>query len=192
MKSFSLKLLLSILLFFNSRGQDSIFIIDAIPLQVKLIQVTAEEVKYKLFDFQEGPVYTVRKSSLSRIRYENGETELFPLTDTLAKSLELFNFDMTMRGQQDALQHYKGKHSGSIWVGAGTVVFSPILGWIPALMVSLFPPREKNLNILDPELLKNEEYYRSYLDKAHQIKKEKVWRSYTNVTMFILLLSLPN
>lgn len=177
------------LLFTNLKAQDTISIKGHGILQVKLLEVGPDEVKYKLYDFQDGPIYTVDKTLLNSIFYENGEKLVFSYSDTIPDASLQIKYDMTLRGQQDAQLHYKGRHSGSVWVGTGTVLFSPILGWIPALMVGLFPPKDKNLGHIDPELRKNEEYYRSYLDKAHKIKKEKIWRSYTNVTMFMLFLA---
>jgi hypothetical protein len=171
-------------------AQDTISVIGTGTLQVKVLEVTSDLVKYKLYDFQDGPIYTVIKSAVEYIHYESGNQEVFTITDTISGKQNVSGITWAERGRQDALLFYSGKHSGAMWVGGCTVLLTPVFGWIPALAVASFPPSEKNLNILDYNLRRNETYYRAYLDEAHKIKRNKVWSTYGNVTMFIILLGL--
>ncbi len=44
---------------------------------VKVLEVTPTEVKYKKFNNQEGPTFTERRSNLISVKYENGEVQKF-------------------------------------------------------------------------------------------------------------------
>lgn len=46
-------------------------------IKAKVLEITPNEVKYRLFDEPDGVTYTVRKSELLMIRYESGRNELF-------------------------------------------------------------------------------------------------------------------
>ena len=55
---------------------------------------------------------------------------------------------------------------------------SPVLALIPTIIFSSPAPEDENLNYKNPELMKNDEYNKAYSDKAHSIKKRKVWTNY--------------
>lgn len=46
-------------------------------IRAKVLEVTSNEVKYKLFDEPEGATYTARTSEILMIRYESGRNEVF-------------------------------------------------------------------------------------------------------------------
>ena len=58
-------------------AQDILFLKDGRWIEAKVLEIQPEVVKYKLFDFQEGPLYTVYKSEVRKIQYENGRVEWF-------------------------------------------------------------------------------------------------------------------
>jgi hypothetical protein len=71
---------LALLLFTGSvklNAQDVIAKIDGSEIRAKVIEIGATEIKYKLFDEQDGPAYTVLKSDIFRIKYASGRTEVF-------------------------------------------------------------------------------------------------------------------
>ncbi|MCO6480429.1 MAG: hypothetical protein J5I94_27555, partial [Phaeodactylibacter sp.] len=45
-------------------AQDILFLKDGRWIEAKVLEVQPEVVKYKLFDFQDGPLYTVYKSEV--------------------------------------------------------------------------------------------------------------------------------
>ena len=47
---------------------------DSIP--AKVLEITSSEIKYKKVDNPNGPTYSVLKSDIFYIRYENGSTEI--------------------------------------------------------------------------------------------------------------------
>jgi len=58
-------------------AQDIIVLNDKTSIKAKVIEITGSEVKYKKFDNQAGPVYSVSQSEIANIVYENGDVEIF-------------------------------------------------------------------------------------------------------------------
>lgn len=56
---------------------DNILFNDGKELQVKLIEIGTDEIKYKRCDTPDGPLYTVKKSEVFMVRYANGSKEVF-------------------------------------------------------------------------------------------------------------------
>lgn len=65
-------------------AQDVITTREGKDIQAKIIEVTSDEIKYKKWNNQEGPMFTMRKSEVLIVRYQNGENEVF--TDEPQKS----------------------------------------------------------------------------------------------------------
>lgn len=58
-------------------AQDIIVMKDGSIVQSKVTDITSTEVKYKKFSNPDGPLYTINKSTILAINYENGEKETF-------------------------------------------------------------------------------------------------------------------
>ena len=75
------RLLIAFAIIFGScitvSAQDVITKKDGTDIQAKILEVTTTEVKYKKFSNLEGPVFTLLKSDILIVRYENGENEVF-------------------------------------------------------------------------------------------------------------------
>ena len=61
----------------SSNAQDLITTRDGTDIKAKILEVTPTEVKYKKFSNLDGPVFTISKSDILIVRYENGENEVF-------------------------------------------------------------------------------------------------------------------
>ncbi len=70
-------LLLALLACINTNAQDVIVKKDGSTILSKVLEVNPEDVKYKKFSNKTGPTYTIRKSEILSINYENGEKDLF-------------------------------------------------------------------------------------------------------------------
>ena len=146
-------------------------------IQAKVVELTTNEIKYKRFDNLNGPIFTVPKSDVLMIRYENGSKDVFA-DSKYASTSNMANEDMAMRGKNDALKNYTGKNSGAGWTAAASVVLGPLLGLIPAGICASTKPAEQNLNYKEAELMKDYSYSQAYTEQAHKIKKKKVWTNY--------------
>jgi hypothetical protein len=68
------------LLFFTvttGYAQDQLFKKDNSKTDVKILEITPTEIKYKLFTYQDGPTITILKSEVALIIYQNGAHEAF-------------------------------------------------------------------------------------------------------------------
>jgi hypothetical protein len=61
----------------NVQAQDTIFMRSGEKIIAKILELNTREVKYKKFDFQDGPQYVVAKLEVLKIVYLNGMTENF-------------------------------------------------------------------------------------------------------------------
>lgn len=58
-------------------AQDTIVKLNGDRIVAKIIDVSATAIKYKKFDFQEGPTYVENKTNIQLIKYANGAEEKF-------------------------------------------------------------------------------------------------------------------
>ena len=171
----------------NGYAQDILTKKDGTDIQAKVIEIGITEIKYKKFDNQNGPVFSLLKADLLMIRYENGTKDIFNQTNT-SSNTQINNSpvnssvengeDMCTKGEFDANLNYTAKNSGAGWSTATTIIFSPIIGIIPTLICSTVSPIERNLKYHDQYLMKNSDYSRCYKQQALKTKKRKLWYSY--------------
>jgi hypothetical protein len=57
-------------------SQDIIIKKSGEEVKVKILEIGVSEIKYKRFDFQDGPVYSINKGEVVLVRYENGVNEV--------------------------------------------------------------------------------------------------------------------
>ena len=161
-------------------------------IQAKVLEVGQTEVKYKKSDNLTGPTFSISKSDVIMIRYENGTKDVFVEENKKAATLPAFSVENYLRqGQMDAKRYYKGYKPAA----TGTLVSSlliPIVGLVPAIICSTNEPEEINLNYPNPELMKNPEYSTGYTQQAHKIKSRKVWTNWgiglgVNVAALLIL-----
>ncbi len=82
MKRFIL-ILIGIVFFSTLQAQDVIFKKNGDEISAKIEEVGITEVKYKKFDNQDGPWYTIQKSEVFMIKYANGTKEVFSADATV-------------------------------------------------------------------------------------------------------------
>jgi hypothetical protein len=59
-----------------SYAQDQLFKKDNTKLEVKILEISQNEIKYKLFTYQDGPTIIISKSDVALIIYQNGVHEV--------------------------------------------------------------------------------------------------------------------
>ncbi|TVR75927.1 MAG: hypothetical protein EA412_14645 [Chitinophagaceae bacterium] len=75
-------------------AQDIITLKNGEDLKVKVQEIGLEEVRYKNFDNLTGPVYTLRKSDIFMITYENGSRDVFGSSAEQKETTEESSRDM--------------------------------------------------------------------------------------------------
>ncbi|MES2514545.1 MAG: hypothetical protein V4580_10395 [Bacteroidota bacterium] len=61
-------------------AQDQLFKKDNSKVDVKILEITPTEIKYKLFTYQDGPTITISKKEIALIIYQNGVHEVITTT----------------------------------------------------------------------------------------------------------------
>lgn len=61
----------------NIYGQDQLFKKDNSKINVKVLEISETEIKYKQFNYLDGPTYIVAKKDVAMIIYQNGSHEVF-------------------------------------------------------------------------------------------------------------------
>src|SRR5688572_21845391 len=67
-------------------AQDTLVKRTGEEIQVKILEITPEQVKYIRFDNQAGPLISVKKQDVSEIKYENGQVEKFEIAPKVVKT----------------------------------------------------------------------------------------------------------
>lgn len=177
-KKLPLFLLLTALATNLTLAQDLITKKSGEDVKAKVIEVTTTEIKYKKAENVNGPLFTILKSDVLLLRYENGTKDVFNDVVVSDKEKNQNIEEITLKAKADAKSYYKGNNSGAAWTAVTSVVTSPILGLIPAALCSSAEPEDNNLNYPNAELMKNTQYNNVYKEEAHKIKKRKVWKSF--------------
>ena len=103
-------------------------------IQAKIIEIGANEIKYKKWTNQEGPTYTLTKTEIFMVKYQNGEKEVFNQTNNQSTQINpqktgILDFDsksrskLSLNGQR--LSEYEaidilGRHYYEDWVSGYT------------------------------------------------------------------------
>ncbi|MDA1112343.1 MAG: hypothetical protein O3A86_07475 [Bacteroidetes bacterium] len=72
-------------------GQDLITTTEGQTIKAKVLEIGLDEIKYKKYENLEGPTYTMVKSKVLVIYYENGTTELFGNKSNIVEQEEIAN-----------------------------------------------------------------------------------------------------
>jgi hypothetical protein len=73
-------LLIIIVMVCGVKAQDIMITKDGQKITAKVEEIGVDLIKYKTFDNQTGPSYSIKKNSVASILYENGNFEVFPQT----------------------------------------------------------------------------------------------------------------
>jgi hypothetical protein len=124
-------------------AQDIIVTKDSKRIDAKVLEVNISEVKYKNFSNQDGPTYTILKSGIASIVYENGTVETFTgqvpaaasaNSSAVVVSASLMEFDRMSDDEQEKFlertdrEIHEKFHRGSNLRKAGSGLLSSGLG----------------------------------------------------------------
>ena len=57
-------------------SQDVIVKKDGEEIKSKVMEVSGDEIKYKMWDYQDGPIYRIPASEIFMIKYQNGKKDI--------------------------------------------------------------------------------------------------------------------
>jgi hypothetical protein len=159
------------------KAQDTLTMRTGDNLVAKVIEVGSSEIKYKKIDNLNGPVFTILKSDLYLIRYENGTKDDFSNISKVANAQDMYTL-----GYNDAVKYYKNyKVAGnSVLLTSALPFYGFIFGGTSAAIASASEPSDENLDYPDLNLMKNEDYARGYRTSAKNIKRKKILTNYVS------------
>ncbi len=78
--------------------QDVIIKKDSTKIDAKILEISQTEIKYKIFNYQDGPLYIVSKNDIAYVIYSNGLVERIaePKKTSVEESFPLFNNDTSV------------------------------------------------------------------------------------------------
>lgn len=121
------KLLLILVIITSSltaTAQDVIVKKDGSTILSKVVEIRTTEIKYKKWNNQNGPMYTVDKNDVQIINYENGEKETFSDVDTTQQEFNYNDYTSQMAESMAAnnrLQKERLLASAKSWRVVGNV-----------------------------------------------------------------------
>ena len=105
------KSLLYVLLSLSSMSyaQDQLFKKDNSKVEVKILEINQDEIKYKLFTYQDGPIISIAKKEVALIIYQNGVHEVINTAYQAPPTVMMYNNDystslMLLKHQKDSLK----------------------------------------------------------------------------------------
>jgi len=92
-------LLIIIVMVCGVKAQDIMITKDGQKITAKVEEIGIDIIKYKNFDNQTGPSYSIKKNEVASILYENGNFEVFPqqVQKSTTKDLQKFNYQKAER-----------------------------------------------------------------------------------------------
>lgn len=97
-----LTLLLFVTISIVSFAQDIIITKDKERIQAKILEVSKDEIKYKKFTYQDGPVFSIDIDEIVTVAYENGEVEIYD-EETIEEKNEMIQAKAEALRKQEAM-----------------------------------------------------------------------------------------
>ncbi len=169
-------LLLLLVLSFSAGSQDTLFCRNGDMLLANVTEVGQRSLKFQLKGDSTGPIYTLKKRKLGYVFYESGRCEVFG-AKYFAENYDVADSSQYLKGIADADENYD-TDLGTLAL-VGSVVFTPLIGWIPAVAITSASPKFKG-NFATNRASHTPSYMLGYMEKAHKIKREIVTINYLN------------
>ena len=122
---------------FTAKSQDVIIKNDKTEIKTKILEVRDDVIKYKKFDNQEGPTYSIKKSEVLMIMYQNGTKEIIehkavePIVEPVQKAapnlennVKHSNYTNNASRSSNNLPILKGENHLSLGLGLGSAIGS--------------------------------------------------------------------
>lgn len=149
-------------------SQDVIIFQDGEEIEVKVVEIGTNEIKYKKWPPSgEAPIYVEIKENIFMIKYDDGTKDIFKARTTPIAAinnvdpLKISTIDACIAGDKDAREYHRG--GGNFLLGLGFGIFG-IIG-----VAATNNPKGPDLaRIPEPRLARNPDYLSCYKKKAHK------------------------
>ena len=120
------------------QAQDLITKRNGEDISAKILEVNQTEIKYKKFDNIDGPTFTVSKSEILIVRYENGTNEVFTQSENKPSAYgQLNSGHITPEGIRPNMpyKYYKDKYDHRFYVSQYNDQYSPVVGGLCSFFI---------------------------------------------------------
>lgn len=140
-----------------ANAQDVIVKKDGSTILSKVLEIGQEEIKYKKYDNLDGPTYTIQKSELQAINYQNGAKDMFSapvreenryLPNNQNDGTQQYNDRALLALDAQSNQPKYKKLKNMAWIGGGIATAIGIIG----LAAAQSDPCEGDSNSYDTKL----------------------------------------
>jgi hypothetical protein len=118
MKKLLLTILFTVATFSFSYAQDLLIMNNGTEIRVKVQELTVNEIKFKKWENIDGPLYTLLKTDVFMIKYENGTKDTFARTVETRNDISLYSDDESLG--YDRIR-YNGPRVGVTVFGDGSI-----------------------------------------------------------------------
>jgi hypothetical protein len=115
MKKLILLFSVSLLFVLSSVGQDIIVKTNGDEIKTEVLEIETDKIKYKKYDFLDGPTRNIEKSDVFMIIYSNGKREKFTTSETRKKKTKTEkNLNLNKKGNYFSMASGYGNSYGGI------------------------------------------------------------------------------
>jgi hypothetical protein len=118
MKKIFLTVLFLVVMFSFTNAQDLLIMNNGTEMRVKVQEFTVNEIKFKKWENIEGPLYTLLKTDVFMIKYENGSKDTFVKTSSTKEDINWYADEQTLG--YDRIR-YNGPRVGVTVFGNGSI-----------------------------------------------------------------------
>jgi hypothetical protein len=87
-----------------SFGQDILVKRDSSKIEAKVLEIRPSEIKYKYFNYQEGPTLIVLKNEIAYVIYQNGQSEYFQILAAPVNQTVYVDINAILKAKKDSLR----------------------------------------------------------------------------------------
>ena len=93
-------------------GQDNIILKNGEEISAKVLRINTDNIEYKKLSNSQGPTYTVDKSDVFMIKYENGEKEVFSEKGSYEKNSGEYDVVLKKLTKRNNIVYIEGTDNG--------------------------------------------------------------------------------
>ncbi|UOG75231.1 hypothetical protein MTX78_01225 [Hymenobacter tibetensis] len=157
-----------LLLSLSARAQDVLTKSNGEELNVKVMEITSSEVRYKRTDNPDGPLITVCRTDVFMVRYANGTKEVLHQPEVSPTTAPMSKEEAYSKGRLHARAYYKA--SGAFWGTYAATFLTGYGGPITGAAIAATKPPVRKLVVPEAQLLQNPYYVAGYRKQAQNKK----------------------
>ena len=150
---------------------DHIYPQEGEPVNALIDLFTEDQVQFHLAFTRDTNTYFLKKSEISEITFKE-------ISNKPKGEENLSDMELVAQARVDAQQNYNGYHAAAVGSFVAGFAFILVVPIVVPIVLSVNPPLDENLGMIDPKLMKKPVYSDAYIKTAITIKSNKVWSNF--------------